>query len=564
MMGKSLTWQVENVLSYDKVFADKHSVSVLLGQSALETTGSELRGGREDLKAEDPDRANLNFATGSSTDGKQTASGGPWADYRLASLFARASYSYDDRYMIQATIRSDGSSRFGANKRFATFPSVSVGWNIRNEHFMEGRAQWLSAFKLRASWGQNGNDQSLGAFAYTVLTSGGNHVFGSGAVGNESIIIGTKASGTPNPNLKWEASEQTDIGLDLGFLSGSLNVTVDYYKKRTNGMIIRIPINTYVGTAEPFGNVGKMDNSGFEIEANYRLRAGEFNFYVGANATYLKNNVVNLGNATGILPLDNFGTAGLITRAQNGQPFPYFFGLKTAGIFQNQAEIDSFNENGKTPIMNPDTNQQEVDDDGNLMWNYPQPNVVPGDVRFVDINKDGKIDDNDRTKIGKGTPDWMYGFNVGFEWKGIDFNMIWQGVAGADVFDGTYRHGAFASGNMPRYMLDRWTGEGSSDKLPRFSFSGTSTNWLSSDLYIKDGSYLRLKNVTLGYTLPITWTSKAFISRLRIYVSASNLLTFTKYDGFDPEIASGGTSLGVDRGVYPQARTFYFGVNLNF
>ena len=387
----------------------------------------------------------------------------------------------------------------------------------------------------------------LDAFAYTVLTAQSNHVFGSGALGNESIVTGIRSSGTSNLNLRWEASEQTDIGIDMAFFNSALNVSVDYYKKRTDGMIIRMPINSYNGAAEPWGNVGKMDNSGFEFEADFRQRLGAFTFNIGANATYLKNRVVNLGNMTGIQPLDSFGTAGLITQAQNGEPFPYFFGYKTDGIFQNQAEIDAYT---------------HTDKEGNT--GLVQPGAVPGDVRFVDRNDDGKIDDLDRTKIGKGTPDWTYGFNVGFEWKGIDFSMIWQGVVGADVFDGTYRHGAFTSGNMPRWMLERWTGEGTSNRIPRFSFSGTTSNWLSSDLYVKDGSYLRLKNVTLGYTLPERWTTKIFVSKVRFYVSAANLFTFTKYDGFDPEISSGGTSLGLDRGVYPQARTFYFGANLNF
>ncbi len=549
-----LTWQVENVLSYDKVFAEKHSVNVLLGQSALETTGRNLRGSNRDMIEEDPDRANLGFTTGDMS--KQSASGGLWDDYRLASLFARASYSYDDRYMIQGTVRRDGSSRFGPDNRFAIFPSVSAGWNIRNEAFMEDRAPWLSNLKLRASWGKNGNDQSVGAFAYIALTQTGNdYILGSGPNGTEYIANGTKSSGVANPGLKWEESVQTDVGIDAGFLNGALNVALDYYKKRTEGMIIEMPIPAYVGDNRPMGNVGTMDNSGFEFEVNYRHHVGAFNFWAGGNLTYLKNKLVNLGNDEGFQMYDSFRNYE-ITRGENGQPFPFFYGYKTDGIFQNVDELDDHSWTGP-------------DKDGKIVTKRIQPDAAPGDVRFVDRDGDGEITENDRTKIGKGSPDWVFGFNAGFDWKGIDFSMIWQGVAGADVFDATWHPGTAPTGNLPRWALDRWTGPGSSNKIPRFTSEGAATtdNWLASDLYVKDGSYLRLKNITLGYTLPERWTSKAFVSRLRVYVTATNLLTFTKYDGFDPEISSGSVdnvSLGLDKGVYPQSRVFYFGVNLNF
>ncbi len=547
-MGSSLTWQLENVLSYDKTFNDRHSVSVILGQSAMETTGRSLTGSRMHMVEEDPDRANLGFTTGEQALGEQGASGYLWADYRLASLFARASYSFDDRYMIQATIRRDGSSMFGENNRFAVFPSVSVGWNIHNEPFMDGVAPWLSALKLRASWGKNGNDQ-IEAFRYAVLTSQGiSYPFGSGAHGNEILANGSASSGSANPNLKWEESAQTDVGIDMSFFNSALNFSVDYYKKRTDGMLILMPIPAYVGSGSPWGNVGEMENSGWEFEASFQQRIGDFSFNLGANATYLKNKLINLGNDSGFEMYDGFGTLGGVSRAENGMPWPHFYGYKTDGIFQNEAELDAWSftaEDGTTGRI--------------------QPNAVPGDVRFLDLNDDGKIDDGDRTMIGKGTPDWTFGFSAGFEWKGIDFSMIWQGVSGADVFDATYRHGAITAANMPRYMLERWTGEGTSNRIPRHTFTPTTNNnWHSSDLYVKDGSYLRLKNLTLGYTLPGAWTSKVFISKLRFYVSASNVFTFTKYDGFDPEISSGGTQLGIDRGVYPQVRAFHFGANLTF
>lgn len=255
----------------------------------------------------------------------------------------------------------------------------------------------------------------------------------------------------------------------------------------------------------------------------------------------MKNELIEYGNDSGWANLDSFQGIGTITRAQNGMPFPYFYGYKTAGVFQNEAEIKAY-----------------TDKNGNMI----QPNAVPGDVRFVDLDGNGVIDDNDRTDIGKGMPDWTYGLNLNVAWKNFDLSMMWQGTIGNDVFDATRRVDITTS-NLPTWMLGRWTGEGTSNTYPRFVL-GDNVNWQSSDLYVYDGSYLRLKNIQLGYTLPEALTRKVFISSLRVYVAAENLLTFTKYHGFDPEISSGSTSLGIDRGVYPQAKTWTVGVNVAF
>ena len=535
-MGRQFSWQVENVLTYDNTF-DGHHVTAMLGQSAFSYKGKWVQGANQNLVEEDPDRANLGFTTGIPE--FQTAVGGLDADYRLASIFARASYDYKDRYMIQATIRRDGSSRFGPNNRFAIFPSVSAAWNIKNEPWMQDKAPWLTALKLRASWGRNGND-SIGNFMYTVLTSqNNNYVFGSGANGTdaEQLAQGSKASGTANPDLKWETSDQTDVGIDVSFFDGSLLFTADYFYKYTDGMLMEQPVPTYIGESKPWGNVGSMTNSGVELELNYRKAFGDVFFSVGANASYIKSRLVNLGNDSGFMNLDSFSTLGTITRGENGCPYPFFYGYKTDGIFQNPAEVASY-----------------VNADGALL----QPDAVPGDVRFVDVTGDGIIDDEDRTYIGKCVPDWTLGFNASLEWKGIDFSMVWQGVFGSNVFDATRRTDISMS-NLPKWMLGRWTGEGTSDTLPRFTLEDTNKNWRVSDLYIKDASYFRLKNITLGYTLPAKWTKKVFVKKLRLYVAAENLLTLTKYDGFDPEISS-----YVDRGIYPQSRTFQFGASITF
>ena len=251
--------------------------------------------------------------------------------------------------------------------------------------------------------------------------------------------------------------------------------------------------------------------------------------------------MLEYGNETGYADLDSFQGVGTITRAENGKPFPFFYGYKTNGIFQNYDEINSY-----------------VNSNGGLI----QPNAKPGDVRYVDVNGDGSITADDRTDIGNGTPDWTFGIKLDAEWRGIDFSMFWQGVHGADVFDATHRVD-ISSVNYPSWMLERWTGEGSSTRIPRLDATATQ-NWESSDLYVFDGSYFRLKNIQLGYTLPRNLTQKIAVDRLRFYVAAENLLTFTKYHGFDPEISSGGTSLGVDYGVYPQARTWTVGLNITF
>ena len=530
---RGLVWQLENILTYDKTIG-KHSFSVLLGQSMKESSGYYLGGSARYLK--DYNKPYLSYTNSVVENGDYNAWGAPNPKSKLASWFFRASYNYDERYMAQVTVRRDGSSRFGANNRWGTFPSFSLGWNLHKEPYIR-MTYWFNTAKLRFSWGQNGND-NIGDFRYTVLTSStNNYIFGE----DENIIIGTKASGLANPDLKWETSTQTDIGIDLGFLSNSLTFTIDWFRKVTSGMLMEMNIPTYVGEAKPIGNVGIMNNSGVEMELGYKLSKGDWDFNVKGNLSYLRNRLIEYGNESGWANLDSFQGTGAISRAENGMPFPFFYGYKTDGVFQNMDEVNSY-----------------VNSEGGLIM----PDAVPGDVRFVDMNGDGKITADDRTCIGDGTPDWTWGLTLNLAWRGIDLSMLWQGTIGNDVYDATRRND-ISKTNLPAYMLNRWTGEGTSDKYPRFVL-GDSVNWQSSDLMVYDGSYLRLKNIQLGYTLPEHITRKIFISKLRVFVAAENLLTLTKYHGYDPEISSGGTSLGIDYGVYPQARTFSFGVNVAF
>ena len=542
--ANSTSWQIENTLTYDKEFG-KHSIGVVLGQSALKYKGDYV--GASHWNLINVDKPYVDYTTGGSVQTTTDADGhiigvtslvggwaGPYVEHHLASLFGRLSYNYDEKYMIQATIRRDGSSRFGSNNKYGVFPSVSIGWNIMNEKFMESTREWLTNLKFRASWGKNGNE-NIGDFRYTVLTTSGgtsNYYFGRQA----SMIYGSKANGLANEDLKWEESEQTDLGLDFGFWNNKLTFTVDYYIKKTNGMLMTMPIPSYVGETKPIGNVGDMQNSGVEFELGYKFNISDARFSIKGNASYLKNKLKNLGNDTGFLNygISQFSDGG--TRAENGEPFPFFYGYKTAGVLQNAAQAAEYNAKYGT-------------------------NSNPGDLIFVDMNNDGQITSDDRTKIGKPTPDWTFGLNFDAEWKGFDLNVFFQGVSGADIFDATWRQD-IASGNYPTWVLGRWTGEGTSNKLPLLKL-GDSKNWVCSDIYIQDGSYLRLKNISLGYTLPHNLTKKACIERFRVYVRAENLFTWTKYWGFDPEIGSGSTSMGVDYGVYPQARIFTVGFNLS-
>ena len=542
--ANSTQWQVENTLTYDKEIG-KHSIGVVLGQSALKYKGDNI--GASHWNLININKPYINYTTGgnieTTTDEKGNITGvkslvggwgGPYVEHHLASLFARLSYNYDERYMFQGTIRRDGSSRFGSNNKYGVFPSFSLGWNIMNEAFMKDTRSWLNNMKLRVSWGKNGNE-NIGDFRYTVLTTTGgtsNYYFGRQAV----MDYGSKANGLANENLKWEESEQTNIGLDFGFWNNKLTFTIDYYIKKTNGMLMTMPIPSYVGETKPIGNVGDMENKGLEFELGYKWSVGDAHFAVKANASYLSNKLKNLGNDTGFLNygISQFSDGG--TRAENGQPFPFFYGYKTAGVLQNKAEADAYNAKYGTSSN-------------------------PGDLIFVDMNGDSKITSDDRTKIGKPTPDWSYGLNLNADWKGFDLNVFFQGVYGADVFDATWRQD-IASGNYPTWVLQRWTGEGTSNSLPLLKL-GDSKNWVCSDIYVQDGSYLRLKNISLGYTLPRNITKKVNIERFRVYVRAENLFTWTKYWGFDPEIGTSSTSMGVDYGVYPQARIFAVGCNLS-
>jgi TonB-linked SusC/RagA family outer membrane protein len=450
--------------------------------------------------------------------------------------------------MFSAVVRRDGSSRFGTDNKFATFPSFSAGWNISNESFFQA-IDVISLLKLRASWGQNGSEFFSENYPFQSIVGSGRGYTYIDANGQEVFVGGAAPSRPANPKLKWETSEQTDFGLDVSLLQNKINITADYYIKKTKGLIVAAPIAAYLGSpSSPAVNGGSVENRGIELALDYNDQIGDFKYTLGFNVSHNKNKVTEIANAEKRILGPSF-VIGSPSRTEVGQPIASFYGYKTNGIFQNEAEIAAHSKGDKKI----------------------QPLAVPGDVRFIDLNDDGVIDDNDRTFIGNPTPDYSFGINLKGEYKGFDLSLFFNGVYGNEIFNGTRRHDLYAS-NMPAKFLNRWTGEGSTNTMPRFTSNDVNGNWSKiSDLYLEDGSYLRLRNIQLGYNVPASVLKLSKIEKLRIYVSGDNILTFTKYTGFDPEVGARSNNgnlnpldLGIDRGVYPQAKSYRVGLSVTF
>lgn len=525
-------WIWETTLAYQKDFG-AHNLGLLIGNTAQEFNYENIGGGKSSLVFTDFDNAFLNTAVNE----ESATIGGGAAESALLSYFGRITYDFNDKYLFTATFRYDGSSRFGQNNRFGFFPSVSAGWVLSEEKFMQG-LDFIDFLKIRASWGQNGN-QEIGNYRWaSTIATGAGYSFGDGTV----FTSGSLPSSVPNPDLEWETSEQTDIGIDVQFLDGRLTFTSDYYIKETKGLLVDAPIPGIVGNNAPTVNGGNVRNSGIEFGVTYRNKLSDFNYNVNFNASYNQNEVTAINNAEGVLFGAGFSTYGTVSRAEVGFPIAYFWGLRTDGLFQNEAEIENY------------TNSA-----GGLI----QPDASPGDIRFVDLNGDGVINDDDRTLIGNPTPEWTYGFNLGADYKGFDFNLFVQGASGNEIFNGTRRHD-LTTANMPARFLNRWTGEGTSNTIPRSTLTDPNGNFSRiSDFYIEDGSFLRIKDLQIGYTLPSSVLPS--ISKVRLYVAAQNLLTITDYNGFDPEIgARSSLDIGIDRGIYPQARSYRFGMSVIF
>lgn len=538
--GKSLIW--DNLLSYKFTVKNNHAIEVMAGTSAYQADGSSIYGTNTNLIFEDLDHAWLSNATNKNTAGI-TIGGRPDDADRRMSYFGRVNYNYKEKYLINATFRADGSSRFAAQNRWGYFPSVSAGWVMTNEDFMNSQKGWLDFFKLRASWGQVGN-QSIAAFQYLapITLSNTNYSFGEA----EGVLTpGAYPSRLSNPALKWETSEQSNIGFDANLLKSRLSINFDWYNKTTKDWLISAPILATAGADAPFINGGNVKNTGFELAVTYKDKIGDFNYSVGVNGAYNKNKVGSIPTADGIVHgLTNqlFDNASEFYRAQSGFPIGYFWGLKTAGIFQNESEVNAYRSSGGKVI---------------------QPSAAPGDVRYVDVNGDGVIDNQDRTMIGNPNPDYTFGITLSGDYKGFDLSIVASGVAGNDIVQ-SYRNQASQFGNYTTRILDRWHGEGSSNTIPRVT--DDNRNWTNfSDLYIQKGDYLRINNITIGYDFGKVF-KKSYLKQVRLYAAALNVYTFTKYDGMDPEIGYGseGFASGIDVGYYPRPRTFLLGANLRF
>lgn len=529
-IDRYFTWQWENTLNFNRRIGD-HNISALAGMSARKFNYENLYGFNAKVPVDDPRHVYLNLAA----DTVWVATGG--ANHAaLLSQFGRVMYDYQSRYAVTASVRRDGSSRFGSNNRFGVFPALGFSWIVSEEGFFPS-VNNLDIVKLRASWGVNGNED-IGDYQFLALMDQSRgYIFGTGR------SMGVSPLFMPNADIRWEQSEMIDMAIDLGAFNNRLTSVINYYVKTTKGLLERVPIPAHVGNAPPYANVGSVQNRGIELSVDWRNRSREFSYSLGVNAAYNQNKITKIGNAEGVLTGASWSIAGPVTRGEVGRPIGFFWGYKTDGIFQNQAEIF-----------------QHVNRNGQLL----QPNARPGDVRFVDVNGDGVIDANDRTMIGNPTPAWTFGFNSTFEYKNWDLSMLIIGTWGNDIFNGMIRQDLRYT-NRTTDILDRWTGEGTSDRIPRYTWIDANNNYRISDLYIEDGSFLRMKNIQLGFTMPAQVLRNIRATNWRVYISAENLFTLTRYSGADPEIgAMSAFDIGIDRGIYPQARTFRLGTSISF
>jgi len=530
-MTVNKTFNLDNTLTYNTSYR-QHNITALIGNTVKTGNGSNVTGAKNGLLYDDPAFAYLDLAKDNTS---ASAGGGAWHS-GFVSYFGRLNYDYDGKYMATFIYRADGSYNFGANNKFGYFPSVSAGWNIHREDFMRD-ISWINSLKLRASWGKTGNDR-IGEYKYvsTIGTYARGYYFG-----NNMQYVGASPNSVANEDLKWESSEQTNIGIDATIFK-NFTVTLDVYSKTTKDLLLTVPIPLYVGNAAPAGNAGNVNNKGVELSVGYRKNIGKVFFDVTVNGAYNQNKVTYVGNSTGFIvgsSANNQMTG--VTRMEAGYPLGYFWLYTMDGIFQNQSEINNYK--GK---------------DGSKI----QPNAVPGDIRYKDINGDGKIDNLDRSMVGSPHPKFNYGLNLTVRYKQFDANIFVYGLGGNKIFN-ALRRWDLPTANYPNEVLNRWHGEGTTNSYPRVSTGDLNGNFSNpSTFFLEDGSFLRLKTASLGYTLRDVFNLKG--SSLRLYVTGTNLLLLSKYKGLDPEVSGSSLGLGIDNGVYPQPRTVTFGVSVGF
>lgn len=537
------TWSNTNYFSYNGS-VDKLNIGATLGMEVQSNTWSDV-----DVTAYGvPENADLQYIGAHKDNDKFILKGGK-SQNRLASGFFRTNLSWDNKYLVTGTVRLDGSSRFMKEQRWGWFPSFSAGWNVANENFMETVRNVMPIFKLRAGWGLVGNQDSAGDFDYvSSVQNGYSYVF------NKNIATGSVQNQLANQELTWESAEQYNIGLDYGFFDNKLNGSIDFFVRKTKDMILSRPIPEYAGKQRPNVNAGTMENKGLEFSINYQDQVGDFSYGIGLNATWIKNEVTSLAGGDPIRS-GSVGRLGNTTKTEEGREIAYFYGYKTGGIFKTQQSIDSYVTSEGKNIVGPGGVRPQL-----------------GDVMFIDRNDDGKISEEDMTYLGSASPNVTGGINLNLGYKNFDVTVFMNYSLGNEIVNSMYQSlystDMFET-NISRDMaLNHWSAENPNANLPRLALTDSNLNGTSfSDRMVEDGSYLRIKQLQLGYTFPQKWMNKAGVKSLRIYGAVDNLYTITNYTGLDPEVFGlYGNPLyyGVDMVNYPQPRTFSFGLNLTF
>jgi TonB-linked SusC/RagA family outer membrane protein len=531
----NLTWLWENTLNYNHVF-NKHAIDAIAGYTMQNSNSELINVTGENILRDGSDFWYLqyNYITSNklnNNDFKNEVDAN--LNYSMISYLFRANYTYNNKYILTATFRRDGSSKFDKATRYGNFPSFALGWNVSQENFMKN-FDIISKLKLRGSWGKTGNEKIPYSDRFS-LTQNLLSVFGVGDVSYPAVSYAKNG----NPDLTWETTTQTDAGLEVGVLNNRLTGEFDYYNRSTDDILVELSTPGHMGNGQGQKvryNAGKVLNRGFEASVNWREKVREFTYGIGILASTIHNEVLSVGGNSGVDSLLYGGNVnGFVTQSREGLPVGAFWGYQTDGIFQTQEELDAY----------PHTSDAGV-----------------GDLRRVDVNNDGKIDGNDRTYIGSPIPKFVFGLNVEFEYWNFDFSFSIQGQTGNKIFNAkeTVRPDEY---NFEQHVLDGWTGPGTSNTEPRPSWGGY--NYIPSDKYIQDGSFMRLRSVVLGYTIPESISKKLHMQQLRVYLKGDNLYTFTKFTGYTPEISSTDVlSNGIDMGVYPISRIYSFGINLTF
>lgn len=551
---KWINWDWENTVTYSQVFGN-HDITVMGGVTAQKESFEDTRIDMHDFPFDEEFMRYPNLPT---TEGVVNSLGSSPMAYSIFSVLGRAMYAYRNKWLLTSSIRRDASSRFGPNYRVGIFPSFSLGYKISEESFMEN-IPVISFMKIRGGWGKLGN-QAIPPFGYTTnVYTGTNYSTGF----DNNVIIGSMPAGPANPDMHWETTSQTNIGVDAGLFENKLSVTIDGYYKKTTDLLIQVPISAMTGIQNPeriggqppwpFVNAAEVENKGIDAVLSYKIKLGDFFFNVNGNVSHVKNNVLSLAGGEPVY--SNDGRSKTI----EDTPVASFYGYVVEGIFQSYDEIASAPSQGPD---DPHIADPSVDPN-------PRRYIAPGDFRFRDVNNDGVIDGNDRDFIGSPLPEWFYGLNLNIDYKNFDLYASFSGTNGNDILNAmTFYLKGYAPTNKSRDVIDHWTPDNTDSENPRIG-NNRNDNMRFSDYYIYDGSYSRIKNVTLGYTLPDQWMSKIKVTRFRLYVTVQNLATFSNYPGMEPEVGSSvgwnpsPLDFGVDNATYPQPRIYLFGINLS-